>query len=286
MGDLQNPPMKKNAFFLLASLSLMAISQLRSQSVTIVAAENFYGGVAAQVAGSSAKVTSIMSNPNQDPHEFQTDAETAKAVANADVVIYSGIGYDSWMEKLIAAQTKQGRVVIKVADLIGAKDGDNPHIWYDPRTMPALVTKLASILNKPQAVMEFSKSMKPLLDQIDRLRPNTRGVKVTATEPVFGYMAAALGFEMLNYGFQLAVMNDTDPSFVQTADLEKSLITKNARILFCNSQVSNPATQRMQSLAKSNGIPVVGVTETQPADAKTYVQWMASQLMLVETALK
>jgi zinc/manganese transport system substrate-binding protein len=277
--------MKKNVFFLLASLSLVSLSQLRSQSVTIVAAENFYGGVAAKVVGSSANVTSIMSNPNQDPHEFQTDADTAKAVANADIVIYSGLGYDSWMEKLISSQAKPGRVVIKVSDLIGAKDGDNPHIWYDPRTMPALVAKLASVLNKPDAVAKFSKSMKPLLDEIAKLQPKARGVKVTATEPVFGYMAAALGFEMLNYGLQLSVMNDTDPSFRQMVNFEKSLTTKTARILFCNSQVSNPATQRMQALAKSSGIPVVGVTETQPADATTYVQWMISQLMAVDAAL-
>jgi len=277
--------MKKNVFCIVAAFFLVAMSQLRSQSVNIVAAENFYGGVAAQVAGTSAKVTSVMSNPNQDPHEFQTDSETAKAVANADIVIYSGIGYDNWMEKLIAAQSKSGRVVIKVSDLIGAKEGDNPHIWYDPRTMPALVAKLASVLNKPDAVPRFSKTMKPLLEEITKLQTKTRGIKVTATEPVFGYMATALGFEMLNYGFQLAVMNDTDPSFRHTANFEKSLTTKTAKILFCNSQVSNPATQRMQALAKSSGIPVVGVTETQPADATTYVQWMLSQLMAVDAAL-
>ena len=278
--------MRRNVFCIVAAFSLVAMSPLRSQSVNIVAAENFYGGVAVQVAGTSAKVTSIMSNPNQDPHEFQTDAETAKAVANADIVIYSGIGYDNWMEKLIAAQSKSGRVVIKVSDLIGAKEGDNPHIWYDPRTMPALVAKLASVLNNPDAVPRFSKAMRPLLEEITKLQPKTRGIKVTATEPVFGYMATALGFEMLNYGFQLAVMNDTDPSFRQTANFEKSLTTKNARILFCNSQVSNPVTQRMKDLAKNSGIPVVGVTETQPADAKTYVQWMLSQLVAVDAALK
>ncbi len=272
--------------FLVVITCLLGATTLRSQSVNIVAAENFYGGVAAQVAGTSAKVTSIMSNPNQDPHEFQTDAATAKAVANADIVIYSGIGYDTWMEKLIASQAKTGRIVIKVSDLIGAKEGDNPHIWYDPRTMPALVARLASVLNKPDAVPRFSKAMRPLLEEMTKLQPKAQGVKVTATEPVFGYMATALGFEMLNYGFQLAVMNDTDPSFRQTANFEKSLTTKNARILFCNSQVSNPVTQRMKDLAKNSGIPVVGVTETQPADAKTYVQWMLSQLAAVDAALK
>lgn len=278
--------MNKKAYLLVALTSLVGLTQLPAQQVSIVAAENFYGGVAAQVAGPSAKVTSIMSNPNQDPHEFQTDAETAKAVANADIVIYSGIGYDAWMEKLLASQGKAGRVVIRVSDLIGAKDGDNPHIWYDPKTMPALVAKLADLLKKPEAVATFSHSMKPLLDKIAKLHPKAAGVKVTATEPVFGYMATALGFDMLNYPFQLAVMNDTEPSFKQTAAFEKSLTTKTAKILFYNSQVTNPTTKRMQELAKSNGVSVVGVTETEPEHSKNYVQWMLSQLNAVESVLK
>lgn len=278
--------MNKKAYLLVALASLLGLTQLRAQQVSIVAAENFYGGVAAQVAGPSAKVTSIMSNPNQDPHEFQTDAETAKAVANADIVIYSGIGYDAWMEKLLASQGKAGRVVIRVSDLIGAKDGDNPHIWYDPKTMPALVAKLADLLKKPEAVAKFSHSMKPLLDKIAKLHPKAAGVKVTATEPVFGYMATALGFDMLNYPFQLAVMNDTEPSFKQMAAFEKSLTTKTAKILFYNSQVTNPTTKRMQELAKSNGVSVVGVTETEPEGVKNYVQWMLSELIAVESVLK
>jgi len=117
------------------ALCSVVIASTTASTVNIVAAENFYGGVVQQIAGDSAQVTSILNNPNQDPHEFTTDAATAKAVADADIVIYSGIGYDDWMEKLLGAQGKPGRVVIKVADLIGAKDGDNPHIWYDPKTM-------------------------------------------------------------------------------------------------------------------------------------------------------
>ena len=203
----------KNIPLILGITSLLSILQLRSQPVNIVAAENFYGGIASLVAGPSARVTSIMSNPSQDPHEFQTDVKTAEAVANADIVIYSGLGYDTWMEKLLASQSREGRIAIKVSDLIGAKEGENPHIWYEPKTMPALVAKLALILNKPNAAAKFSDSMKPLINKIATLRAKITGVKVTATEPVFGYMATALGFEMLNYNYQIAVMNDTEPSF-------------------------------------------------------------------------
>jgi len=279
------PTLKTLLLLALLALALSARAQTPAPP-SIVAAENFYGDVAQQIAGPSARVTSIMSNPNQDPHEFQTDAKTAKAVADADIVIYSGIGYDDWMDKLLGAQGKPHRVVINVSSLIGAKDGDNPHIWYDPKTMPALAAKLGEILHAPGAAANFTDSLSPELNKIAALKPKCAGLKVTATEPVFGYMAAALGFEMLNYPFQVAVMNDTEPSFQQTADYEKSLTSRTAKILFYNSQVSDPTTQRMQALAKANNIPVVGVTETQPPEAKNYQDWMLRELAAIEAALK
>jgi zinc/manganese transport system substrate-binding protein len=253
--------------------------------VNIVAAENFYGGVARQIAGNTANVASILSNPNQDPHEFATDAATAKAVADADIVIYNGIGYDDWMEKLLGAQGKPGRIVVRVADLIGAMAGDNPHIWYDPRTMPALATKLSEILKQPGNLAVFQKEMGAVVSKIAEIKSAHAGTPVTATEPVFGYMASALGFKMENDGFQLAVMNGTEPSFQQTSDFEKSLRSKSVKILFYNSQVTDPVTQRMQEIAKENGVPVIGVTETQPPDAKSYVDWMLAELNQIETTL-
>jgi zinc/manganese transport system substrate-binding protein len=276
----------KTCFLLFLSGLALSVGAQTAAPVSIVAAENFSGDVARQVAGPSVQVISILSNPNQDPHEFQTDAKTAKAVADADIVIYSGIGYDDWMGKLLGAQGKPNRVVINVARLIGAKDGENPHIWYDPKTMPALAAKLGEILQAPTAAANFTASMTPELNKIAELEAKCSGLKVTATEPVFGYMAAALGFDMLNNQFQVAVMNDTEPSFQQTADYEKSLTSHAVKVLFYNSQVTDPVTQRMQMLAKDNHIPVVGVTETQPLEAKSYQDWMLRELASVEAALK
>ena len=270
-----------------ASLAVLALanSALQADTVHIVAAENFYGGVAQQIAGDAAQVTSILSNPNQDPHEFTTDAATAMAVANADVVIYSGIGYDDWMEKLLGTPGKPGRVVIQVAELIGAKAGDNPHIWYNPKTMPALAAKLAAVLNQPENLAAFEASFARLTDRIAKIRAAKAGTPVTATEPVFGDLAEALGFRMENEAFQIAVMNDTDPSFQQTADFETSLTSKAVEILFYNSQVTDPATARLQAVAEAHDVPIVGVTETQPPDAKSYVDWMLAELSEVEAAL-
>ena len=271
---------------LLAGCSKNAAGDAGASKVSIVAAENFYGGVARQIAGDSADVTSILNNPNQDPHEFTTDAATARAVADADIVIYNGVGYDDWMNKLLGVQGKPGRIVIRVSDLIGAKSGDNPHIWYDPRTMPALATKLAEILKQPDNLAAFQKEMNAVLSKIAEIKSAHAGTVVTATEPVFGYMADALGFKMENYGFQLAVMNDTEVSFQQASDFEKSLHDKSMKILFYNSQVTDPVTQRVQGIAKKLGVAVIGVTETQPPDAKSYADWMLEELNQVETALE
>ncbi len=254
--------------------------------VSIVAAENFYGGVAQQIAGNSANVTSILNNPNQDPHEFVTDAATARTVADADIVIYNGIGYDDWMNKLLGVQGKPGRIVIRVADLLGAKAGDNPHIWYDPRTMPALAAKLADILKQPENLAAFQKQMAAVTSKIAEIKSAYSGTVVTATEPVFGYMASALGFKMENYQFQLAVMNDTEISFQQAADFEKNLHDKSMKILFYNSQVTDPVTQREREIAQKLGVAVIGVTETQPPDAKNYADWMLAELNQVEAVLE
>ena len=280
---------------LIACLTCFAGIAASADELKIVAAENFYGGVARQIAGSDANVTSILSNPNQDPHEFMTNASTAKAVADADIVIYSGIGYDSWMEKLLGTRGKPGRIVICVATLIGAKDSDNPHIWYDPRTMPALVDKLASALDDRQGssdvevyqrrAKDFKELMKPELEKIAFLKAAYQGMPVTATEPVFGYMSDALGFKMLNYDFQIKIMNDTEPSVDETAAFEKSLTTKSVKILFYNSQVTDPATDRIKKIAEKSGVPIIGVTETQPPNHPDYVEWMMSELQAVEKAL-
>jgi zinc/manganese transport system substrate-binding protein len=273
---------------------LAAFPGARAESLHIVAAENFYGGVAQEIAGPDANVHSILTNPNQDPHEFTTSADTAKEVADADIVIYSGIDYDPWMDKLLGTAGKNGRVVIKVSDLVGAKKTDNPHIWYHPKTMPALAAKLADILATlhpaqatayHQRLDAFNVEMKPLLDKIAAMQAATTGLQVTATEPVFGYMAHALRFVMLNGDFQIKIMNDAEPTADETAAFEKSLTSKTARILFYNSQVTDPTTDRIQKIARESGIPVIGVTETQPPDQKSYVDWMMHQLDAIQAAL-
>ncbi len=270
-----------------------AISTAHAGPVNIVAAENFYGDVAGQIGGPDVSVTSILNNPDEDPHLFEVSPSVARSASAASIVVYNGIGYDPWMEKLLTAARAPGRKAIVVADLAGRKPGDNPHIWYDPHTMPALAKALCAMLiaddpagkaGYEQRLARFTASLAPIEAHIDRLRRRLAGTPVTATEPVFGYMFAALGMRVRNGAFQLAVMNNTEPSASGTAAFETDLKTHRVKLLVYNSQASDPIAARMRDLATASGIPVVGASETEPP-GKTYQQWMAGELDAVDRAL-
>ena len=262
-------------------------------SVNVVAAENFYGDLAHQIGGVQVKVTSILSNPDQDPHLFEADPSTARALKTAKIVIANGVDYDPWMEKLLKADVSPGRVEIVVADVVGKKAGDNPHLWYDPATMAVLADRLAESLSSVDAAQKagydkgaktFEASLKPLEDKIAAMKAKYKGVAVTASEPVFGYMADALGLDMHNKTFQLAVMNNTEPSASDVAAFEDDLKGHKVKVMLYNSQADDAAVKRLVQLAKDSKVPVVGVSETEPA-GKTYQAWMLGQLDALDHAL-
>ncbi|HEY4164635.1 MAG TPA: zinc ABC transporter substrate-binding protein [Dongiaceae bacterium] len=264
-----------------------------AQPVNVLAAENFYGDVAEQIGGSDVRVLSILKNPDQDPHMFEVSPSTARAVAVAKLVVYNGVDYDPWMDKLLAASPSKDRTVILAADLMHKKSGDNPHLWYDPATMIAVATAIATQLGQTDPAHEadyqrnlaaFETSLQPLNDRINTLREKYAGTMVTATEPVFGYMAAAIGLKMRNEGFQLAVMNDTEPSASDVAAFEDDLKTGTAKVLFYNNQTSDDLTMRLTGIANDAKIPVVGVSETEPPGTR-YQQWMIDQLDSLGQAL-
>lgn len=285
--------MKYKIWQIISLISLLIFSSfLYAKTLKIVAAENFYGEVAKEIGGSNIEVKSILSNPNQDPHLFSIDPSTARLISDADIVIYNGIGYDPWMEKLLAS-TKHHKVIV-VAQLIGKKPGDNPHIWYDPLTMPLYSMALAKLLGQVdherqafyvQQYTLFNQKYQSLVLQIIELKHHFLNTPVLATEPVFNYMADALGLKMLGQDFQLSVMNDIPPSASQTQEFQNNLLSGAVRVLIYNNQVSNPVTERMQAIAKKKNIPIVGVSEMQPL-GKTYVQWMQEQLNELDKDLK
>lgn len=261
--------------------------------VSVLAAENFYGDVAQQLGGPAVKVTSILNNPDQDPHLFEVSPSAARAVSAARVVIYNGIDYDPWMAKLLAAVPSAERRTIVVADLVGRKPGDNPHIWYDPKTMLALAKTLADALGRAdpthqadyaERLARFERSVQPIDAEVATLRARLAGTPVTATEPIFGYMLDALGMQIRNQSFQLAVMNNTEPGASDVAALEDDLKLHRVKLLIYNSQASDPVAERMVKLAKASHIPVVGASETEPA-GKNYQAWILSELAAVDRAL-
>jgi zinc/manganese transport system substrate-binding protein len=261
--------------------------------INIVAAENFYGDIAKQIGGPDVNVTSILSNPDQDPHLFEVSPSVGRNVSAARVAIYNGIDYDPWIEKLLGAARSADRKTIVVATLLGKKTGDNPHIWYDPAAMPALAKALCDALvaedpprktGYEQRLARFEASLKPFQAKIAQLRERLAGTPVTATEPVVGYMFDALGMRVRNSAFQLAVMNNTEPSASDIAAFENDLKTHQVKLLVYNSQATNPIAVRMQKIAKASQVPVVAVTETEPA-GKTYQVWMMGELDAIDRAL-
>ncbi|HDR8955343.1 metal ABC transporter solute-binding protein, Zn/Mn family [Burkholderia vietnamiensis] len=276
-----------------AALSIATPALAQSATVNVVAAENFYGDVASQIGGRHVAVTSILSNPDQDPHLFEASPKTARALQHAQIVIYNGANYDPWMAKLLGASTQARRATIVVADLVGKKAGDNPHLWYAPATMPAAARALAAELGRADPahkadydanLQKFVASLQPIDAKVAALRAQYHGVPVTATEPVFGYMSDAIGLDMRNQRFQLATMNDTEASAQDVAAFENDLRKRQVRVLIYNSQAEAPMTKRLLKLARDGGVPTVSVTETQPA-GKTFQQWMAGQLDALAVAL-
>ncbi|HUJ77163.1 MAG TPA: zinc ABC transporter substrate-binding protein, partial [bacterium] len=267
-----------------------AASTARADSIHVVAAESVYGDIARQIGAPQVAVTSILNNPAQDPHEFEASPSTARHVADARLFLYNGADYDPWAPRLLAASRRESREVICVAELLHKKAGDNPHLWYDPAAAPALARALAESLGRIDPAHqrdyqgrreEFERSLQPLADQIAALRARYAGTPVTATEPLFGYMAQALGLRMRNERFQLAVMNDTEPSASAIAAMEQDLRYRKVRVLLFNSQASSPLARRVREIARQAGVPVVTVTETLPT-GMTYQEWMLSQLSVLE----
>jgi zinc/manganese transport system substrate-binding protein len=261
--------------------------------VAVVAAENFYGDIARQIGGDRVAVISIMNNPDQDPHLFETTPAVVRQLAGAQIVVLNGANYDPWMDKLLAAVPRAGRTVISAAQIIGRKAGDNPHLWYDPVTMPTVATALAGALAKADSAhaSDYAARLKAtraalerITERVAQIKAKHAGTAVTATEPVFGPMTEALGLTMRNQRFQLAMMNDTEPSARDIAAFEKDLRERKVKVLIYNSQVSEKLTERLRDIAGKAKVPVVGVTETMPPNV-SFQDWVLGELDALDKAL-
>jgi zinc/manganese transport system substrate-binding protein len=261
----------------------------------VVAAENFYGDLAGQIGGGRVTVTSILSNPNTDPHLFEPGTRTGLAVATADVVIVNGAGYDDWMGKLLAAAPSSHRRVVTVADVLRVRGSDpNPHLWYDAPALPRVVAAIANALTGADpahaadyraGVARTVAGLQPLLTAVSELKTRYAGAPVAYTERVPGLLLAAAGLRVLTPpSFARAVEDGTDPSPGDVAAMQRLLTGHQVKVLLYNQQATSPVTTRLQQTARAAGVPVVPVTETEPAGT-TFTDWQLGQLKALEQAL-
>ncbi|HUC14908.1 MAG TPA: zinc ABC transporter substrate-binding protein [Acidimicrobiales bacterium] len=286
---------------LLASAELMATASAAFASsgqgkVVAVGAENEYANVIAQIGGPYVSVGAIMSNPNTDPHEFEASASVAEEVSKAQLIVQNGVGYDTFMNKIESASHRSGRQVIVAQDLIGvASDAFNPHLWYDPRTMPAVAGAVASDLSRLEPahaayfngkVKTFDNSLRPWLNAIASFKKAHRGTPVAVTEPVADYMLQAAGADIKTPdSFQSSIMNGTDPS-PQNISLEEQLLTNHqVKVLLYNQQVTDSLTATFLADAAKAHVPVVGVYETMPTPGYDYQSWMMAEMNALKLAL-
>lgn len=260
----------------------------------IVAAENIYGSVAKQIGGEYVEVYSILNNPNQDPHLFSASHTTAKSLAHADIVIANGAGYDAWVNRLLSAHTHKSFHLLVVAQLTHQEKTDNPHLWYAPQTMPIYAEALTKLLitKDPTHQKHYAKQLQKFIDDyqglktmIQKLKTQYKNTPIIATEPLFNYMADALGFKVYGNAFQMNIMNDIEPTPTQVKLFEDALRNHQVKLLIYNRQVTNPLTQHMQEIAQTVKIPVVGMSEMLPPE-KTYITWMQDELNQLEQALR
>ncbi|WP_225418481.1 metal ABC transporter solute-binding protein, Zn/Mn family [Lacticaseibacillus daqingensis] len=269
-----------------ASMLLSGCQTKASQDkgLQVVASVDFYGEVAKAVVGTHGTVTSVIDKLDVDPHDYEPTTEVAKTVANADIVIDNGGGYDSWMTKLIAADSGN-TTTVTAAKVVGIKDGENEHIWYKPDVMPKMATALAKAFGQrdpahKQAYADnaaaYIKKLQPLLKQIDALKARAVGQKVAVSEPVFSNALSYLGYTIVNDHFAQAVEESTDPSPKDIRALEAQIQGKQIAFFVQNTQVESKIVTNIVKQVRAAGIPVLQVTETMPA-GKTYTSWMTAQ---------
>jgi zinc/manganese transport system substrate-binding protein len=286
----------------LAIISVLLVAACSSASgpassgkINAVAGENFYGDLVSRVGGDLVSVTSILSDPNVDPHTYESSTLNAQQVADATLVVENGLGYDAFVDKLVAAAPRSDRKVIDVQTLLGLADGSNPHTWYDPQTMPRVARAVADAIESIQPASKsaveanlktYLDSFAPLTAKIADLKSRFPGLPVAITEPVAGYLITALGWQSLTpAGFARSIEDGTDPVPTDVAAEQDLLTGHKVKVLLYNSQATSPVTESVKTLAGTESIPVIGVSETIPKLGESFVDWQLAQLRAIEAAL-
>jgi zinc/manganese transport system substrate-binding protein len=263
--------------------------------LAVVAAENVYGDIAQQIGGVHVHVTSILSNPNADPHLFEPGSSNGLAVATARVVIQNGLGYDAFMTRLETAAPNAKRSVLTIADVLGVRGRDaNPHLWYDVPALGRIARAIAVAFERADpkhtgayraGLARFDARLAPLRHELAGIRGSFRGAAVAYTEPVPGYLTDAAGLTNLApSSFTLAIEQGTEPPPEAVAAMNALMVRGRIKVLLYNSQAVSPITSRVRAAAARAHIPVVGITETLPPH-RSFQQWQLAQARQIAAAL-
>jgi zinc/manganese transport system substrate-binding protein len=266
-----------------------------SGTLKVVAGENFWASIAAQVGGSKVSVHTVISDPNADPHEYETTTDDARAFAGADLVILNGAGYDAWGSKLLAASPSNHRQEMDVARLLGKRAGDNPHLWYDP----GAVVKVADAITAgyksidpadagyfDQQRKEFTKALEPYTNEISNIKQKYSAAPIGATESIFVYMAEALSLNLTTPpAFMDAIAEGNGPPAGAVAQFHDQVAGNQIKVLIFNVQTATAVTTNLKALAAAHHIPAVGVSETLHPQGAKFQDWQLAQLKSLENAL-
>lgn len=263
-------------------------------SVRVVAAENFYGDIVQQLGGAHVTVVSILSDPNLDPHEYESSVPNAIAVSQAQLVVENGGDYDTWMDKLLGSSPNPHRVVLVAADFAGHKLPDNPHFWYSLDDIQDIARAVTASLEEIDPVHKrdyeaasaaFVQSLVPIRQKLSGIGSKYRGSSVGLTETIFLYQSESIGLNVLTpFEFQKAIAEGNDPPADAVVATDDQLINHQVKILIYNVQTVTPITVNLTEEAAKFHVPVVRVSETMPP-GKHYQDWMLDQLAALQQAL-
>jgi zinc/manganese transport system substrate-binding protein len=263
----------------------------------VVAAENFWGSLASQLGGSQVEVTSIIDNPDADPHDYEPTAADARRFAAADVVLVNGVGYDAWAGKLVAANPTDRRTTLDVGKLVGVPDGGNPHRWYDPDDVRRVIDQVtADYVAHDPAHADFYRDrhdalvgtgLRGYLHLIAQIRADYQGTPVGASESIFALLAPALGLDLRTPpSFLAAVSEGGDPTPADKATIDAQIAKKEIKVYVYNSQNATPDVQEQVRAARAAGIPVTTITETLTPAGASFQDWQVAQLTALRQALQ
>ncbi|HVT78876.1 MAG TPA: zinc ABC transporter substrate-binding protein [Acidimicrobiales bacterium] len=267
-----------------------------SGKLAVVAAEDFWGSIATQLGGNRVSVTSLITNPDTDPHDYEPTPGDGREIASAKYVIVNGIGYDGWADTLLSANPVSGRAMTKVGDLVGLKEGDNPHQWYSPDTVEKVITAITAEYKKlrPADADYFdqqhdafeSTGLADYHAVINDIKAKYAGTPVGASESIFAPLSAALGLDLVTpESFLDAIAEGNDPTAADKATVDEQIASKAIKVFVFNSQNSTPDVQRLVNAAKAKAIGVATVTETLTPEGATFQAWQTAELRALEAAL-